>query len=334
VSQSSPTRARITGNSGSDTVNFYAQDAIGNVYAQFNGVTAEVEQQLAYDPWGAATVATVTHDTTQLRWKGLLYEGGVTGLYYMRARWYDPATRRFVSPDPQGLAAGINQFAFAGGDPINGSDPSGMDWCGNPDDPQDPEGCAGGDFPPGTTWPSATLTCIAGDANSAQNCAQAVAAFLAGTANDGSATDVDIMINGNNNSIAGLSASSGDSLGNSNCTQSNVCLAGQPNCSQTNACAASTTAPSPPAPSCTQQGLAFAGPLYSVRSGLTTSLSTGIGVGRGIVQGAGARGGIVGLLIGTAVNFEVWLAMVTTGQHACLFPNSNGMEYLLTAYGP
>jgi uncharacterized protein RhaS with RHS repeats len=71
----------------------------------------------------------------------------------MRARWYDPTTRRFISPDPIGLAAGINQYAFAGGDPINESDHSGVDRCGNPDDPQDPEGCAGGDISSGTTWP-------------------------------------------------------------------------------------------------------------------------------------------------------------------------------------
>jgi RHS repeat-associated protein len=129
----------------------------------------------ADDPWGAATVATVTHDTTQLRWKGLLYEGGVTGLYYMRARWYDPITRRFISPDPLGLSAGINQYAFAGGDPINGSDPSGMDVC---DPESSPGGCAGGDIPAGTVWPGATFTCTAGDAASAANCWQAAQLFM------------------------------------------------------------------------------------------------------------------------------------------------------------
>jgi RHS repeat-associated protein len=115
--------ARITGPSGSDTVHFYAQDVSGNVIAQFRGTT--IEQNLAYDPWGAATSISSHPDTTQLRWKGLLYEDGITSLYYMRARWYDPATRRFVSGDPLGLAAGVNQYAYAGGDPINGTDPTG-----------------------------------------------------------------------------------------------------------------------------------------------------------------------------------------------------------------
>jgi RHS repeat-associated protein len=135
--------ARITDTSSStDSVHFYAQDALGNVFAQFKGTT--VEDSLKYEPWGAAT----TNDTTQpLRWKGLLYEGGPTSLYYVRARWYDAVTRRFISPDPLGLAAGINQYAFAGGDPINGSDPSGM-TCADADEsgdcPMGGEGVGGG----------------------------------------------------------------------------------------------------------------------------------------------------------------------------------------------
>jgi RHS repeat-associated protein len=127
---------RITGPKGSSSVHFYARDGMGNIIGQFSGST--LEQGLQYDPWGAARITTTTGDTTQLRWKGLLYEDGVTSLYYVRARWYDPVTRRFISPDPSGLSAGINQYAFAGGDPINGSDPSGM-LCEDPD--------SGGDCP-------------------------------------------------------------------------------------------------------------------------------------------------------------------------------------------
>jgi RHS repeat-associated protein len=128
--------ARITGAKGSSHVHYYARDAMGNVIAQFSGST--VEQGLTYDPWGAAQVMSTTGDTTQLRWKGLLYEDGVTSLYYARGRWIDPVTRRFVSPDPIGLLGGLNKFAFGGGDPINHSDPTGMlieepSSCGVPD---------------------------------------------------------------------------------------------------------------------------------------------------------------------------------------------------------
>src|SRR6185437_16440934 len=60
-----------------------------------------------------------------LGWKGLQPETG-TGLIYMRARWYDPALGRFISEDPAGLAGGINPYVFAGDDPINKSDPTGL----------------------------------------------------------------------------------------------------------------------------------------------------------------------------------------------------------------
>ena len=46
-------------------------------------------------------------------------------MYYVRGRWYDPAERRFASEDPLGLAAGINDYAYGSGDPINATDPSG-----------------------------------------------------------------------------------------------------------------------------------------------------------------------------------------------------------------
>src|SRR4030095_16120572 len=49
-----------------------------------------------------------------------------TGLYYYRARWYDPQVGRFISEDPIGLAGGINQFAYVGNNPQNGRDPSGL----------------------------------------------------------------------------------------------------------------------------------------------------------------------------------------------------------------
>src|SRR6185312_9871861 len=53
----------------------------------------------------------------------------VTGLYYARARYYDPDLRRFVSEDPAGLSRGVNPYVFAGNDPVNGTDPSGLSEC-------------------------------------------------------------------------------------------------------------------------------------------------------------------------------------------------------------
>lgn len=54
---------------------------------------------------------------------------GGGGLYYMRARWYDPEIGRFLSEDPIGVGGGLNLYAFGKNDPINKVDPSGTRMC-------------------------------------------------------------------------------------------------------------------------------------------------------------------------------------------------------------
>src|SRR4030043_410776 len=47
-----------------------------------------------------------------------------TGLTYMKARWMDPETGRFISPDP--AKDGLNWFVYAGNNPTTMVDPSGL----------------------------------------------------------------------------------------------------------------------------------------------------------------------------------------------------------------
>ncbi len=49
----------------------------------------------------------------------------LTELDYVRSRWYDPNTGTFLTPDPLNYKDSSNLYAFAGGDPVNGRDPSG-----------------------------------------------------------------------------------------------------------------------------------------------------------------------------------------------------------------
>ena len=51
------------------------------------------------------------------------------GYVYLRNRWYDPGTGRFLSQDPIGLAGGVNLYAYAANNPTSYSDPSGLTSC-------------------------------------------------------------------------------------------------------------------------------------------------------------------------------------------------------------
>lgn len=89
--------------------------------------TGAVRKHWAYDSFG--NVVAVSGEAG-LRFDHL-YTGreydGATGLYFYRARWYDPQVGRFVSRDPLGLAAGDpNLSAYVFNSPLHHTDPSGM----------------------------------------------------------------------------------------------------------------------------------------------------------------------------------------------------------------
>ena len=100
---------------------------------QYNAGAWGVAERYQYDPDGNVTYWTTgwQPETTRATNNTILFAGceldGVTGLYYMRARYYDPALNRFISRDPLGYAGSpINLYEYCGDNPVDSVDPSGL----------------------------------------------------------------------------------------------------------------------------------------------------------------------------------------------------------------
>ncbi|MEO1529446.1 MAG: RHS repeat-associated core domain-containing protein, partial [Planctomycetota bacterium] len=87
---------------------------------------AAIVDQLTYNAYGVLQSSLGTDPASRI-----LYTGGQflprLGLYYNRARFYDPSIGRFLSADPSGfLGMDPNLYRYAGGDPVNSFDPGGL----------------------------------------------------------------------------------------------------------------------------------------------------------------------------------------------------------------
>jgi RHS repeat-associated protein len=112
----------------SGAVLYYQHDQLGSTRLLTNAAGA-VAATFAYDAYGNLARKTGTADTP-LRWAGQ-YQDADTGLYYLRARYYDPATGQFLTRDP---IASITQepYAYVGGNPLNIADLTGLGCGWNP----------------------------------------------------------------------------------------------------------------------------------------------------------------------------------------------------------
>ena len=64
-------------------------------------------------------------DPVRFGGQGGYYTDYGTGLLCLTHRYYDPGTGRFINRDPIGYGGGMNLYGFAGGNPVNESDPNG-----------------------------------------------------------------------------------------------------------------------------------------------------------------------------------------------------------------
>jgi RHS repeat-associated protein len=89
-----------------------------------SGHEGSVLQYIFYDPFGNKMMNTGVANNNSLHFTGR-EEDPDTGLYYYRARYYDPMIGRFLTEDPKGFMAGVNFYTYAQNNPINANDPSG-----------------------------------------------------------------------------------------------------------------------------------------------------------------------------------------------------------------
>jgi len=78
-----------------------------------------------FEPFGRARVNIHSSVVNNNRFPGQYYDQE-TGFHYNYHMYYDPQTGRYLTPDPIGLAGGMNLYAYVGNDPVNAVDASGL----------------------------------------------------------------------------------------------------------------------------------------------------------------------------------------------------------------
>ena len=112
----------------SSTTSYYEADGLGSITSLSSSAGA-LANTYTYDSFG-----NVTNSTGALR-NPFSYTArefdSETGLYYYRARYYDPLGGRFLREDPIRFDAGVNFYSYVRNNPTGLFDPSGLAPCLN-----------------------------------------------------------------------------------------------------------------------------------------------------------------------------------------------------------
>jgi len=113
--------------SGKWTPSFYGYDGMGNV-RQLSNLAGTITDNYEYDAFGNMILSTGSTPNNYL-YRGEQYDATL-GMQYLRARYYNPVTGRFLSKDPWpgtiNDPASLHKYSYAESNPIAGRDPSGL----------------------------------------------------------------------------------------------------------------------------------------------------------------------------------------------------------------
>lgn len=115
--------AQLLGKGRKAEIYYYLNDHLGTPQELVNG-KGQVAWSVAYRAYGNLAVAFVETVGQPLRFQGQYYDSE-SGLHYNRHRYYSPETARFITPDPIGLAGGLNQTQYVP-NPTGWVDPLGL----------------------------------------------------------------------------------------------------------------------------------------------------------------------------------------------------------------
>ena len=110
----------------SGTTSFYLFDGLGST-RQLVGSTGSVTDSYLYDSFGNALLTSGT-TVNPFQYVGQVgyYRGPDLVQCYLRARYYDPTSGRFISQDPLAERGHLTTYGYCGNDPASLIDPSGL----------------------------------------------------------------------------------------------------------------------------------------------------------------------------------------------------------------
>jgi RHS repeat-associated protein len=121
----------------SGTAAYFLTDHLGTT-RNLADSTGSITSSLQYDSFGNSVSGPAP---TRFTYTGR-ESNADTGLMHYRARWYDPQQGRFTTEDPINLKGGINLYNYVGNEPVNNTDPLGLERLS----------------PNTRTWPSPVVT--------------------------------------------------------------------------------------------------------------------------------------------------------------------------------